>query len=215
MRRDIAGLRLRRRAAAVALAALTAGGAAGVAGCGSHAATGSAAAPVSASPRTAGSEREASSGKAGRNPLAHSRLRVLTTLDQARLCAALSTAEAARILGTRPQAPMYGRAAGLGIYCRWLAPGAAVTSTDELYVGISSVTDWSGAQAVSRLLHAASVKVDGRQALKAGPLPAMRWAQVDVALGGAHDPVAEYRAPTMAKALAMAQAATPHIISMG
>ena len=43
----------------------------------------------------------------------------------------------------------------------------------------------------------------------------MAWAQVDVALGGPGDPVAEYRAPTMPEALALARTATPHIISMG
>jgi hypothetical protein len=184
----------------------------GLAACGSQAPAGHRAA---ASPAASGSDREASSGKAGHNPLAKSRMRYLTTLTQARLCAVLSTAEATKILGSAPQAPLYGQETGLGIYCRWLKRGAAGLSTDELYVGISSIIGWSGAQAVDKLLRAQSVQVGGRPALTAGPLPAMQWAQVDVALGGADDPVAEYRAPTMAEALALARAATPHLESMG
>jgi hypothetical protein len=215
MRRDIAGLRLRLRRPPAALAVLAAGlavGMTGLAGCGSQGGTGHAAA---ASAAASGSDREASSGKAGRNPLAKSPLRILTTLSQAQLCAALSTPEAIKILGSRPQAPIYGHEPGLGIYCRWPKRGAAALSTDELYVGISSIVDWTGAQEVDKLLHAKSVKVDGRVALAAGPLPAMEWAQVDVALGGPGDPVAEYRAPTMAQALDLARTATPHIVSMG
>ena len=167
------------------------------------------------SPAATGSAREASSGQARANPLASSPLKVLTTLSQAQLCAALSTSEATRILGSAPRAPVYGRSPGLGIYCRWPRRGAAGSGPDELYVGISSVMDWGEAQEVDKLLHAAAVVVDGRPALTAAPLPAMQWAQVDVALGGAGDPVAEYRAPTMTEALAMARAATPHILAMG
>jgi hypothetical protein len=225
MRRDTAGFRLRtlrlrtlrlrtrRRAAAPAvLAAALAVGVTGLAGCGSQGGTGHSGA-ASAAPT--GSDREASSGNATHNPLLKSPLRILTTLSQAQLCAALSTPEATRILGSRPAAPLYGRQSGLGIYCRWPKRGAAALSPDELYVGISSVVDWAGAQEVDKLLHAKSVRLDGRAALTAGPLPAMEWAQVDVALGGPGDPVAEYRAPTMAEALDLARTATPHIISMG
>jgi hypothetical protein len=211
MRRDIAGLRLRRGLAAALAAVL----AAGLAGCGSSGGTAAHGTARSASPAATGSDRQASSGQPARNPLAHSRLKVLTTLTQAQLCAALSTAEATAILGSAPQAPRYARLPGEGIYCRWLKPGAAALSTDELYVGISAVVDWAGAQQVDKLLHATAAKVGEYPALAAGPLPAMQWAQVDVALGGSGDPVAEYRAPTMAQALALAKMATPHILSMG
>ncbi|HEY2287503.1 MAG TPA: DUF3558 family protein [Streptosporangiaceae bacterium] len=212
MQRDIAGLRRGPGRPAAVLTA-TAMLAAGLAACGSQASAGRH--PAAASATASGSDQEASSGKASHNPLAKSPMRILTTLDQARLCAVLSTAQATRILGSAPQAPLYGKEPGLGIYCRWPAKGAAGLSTNELYVGISSIIDWAGAQAVDKLLKARPVTVDGRPALSAGPLPAMQWAQVDVALGKAGDPVAEYRAPTMAKALAMAQAATPRIESFG
>jgi hypothetical protein len=217
MRRDIGGLRLRLRRPPAALAVLVVGLAVGMtgglAGCGSQGGTGHRAA--TASPAAGGSDRQASSGQAAGNPLAKSRLKVLTTLSQARLCAALSVSEATSILGSEPRAPLYGAEPGRGVSCRWPKRGAAGLGTDELYVGISSTVDWAAAQQVDKLLQATSVQVGGRPALTAGPLPAMEWAQVDVALGGPGDPVAEYRAPTMAQALALAEAATPHIVSMG
>jgi hypothetical protein len=43
----------------------------------------------------------------------------------------------------------------------------------------------------------------------------MIWSQVDVALGGTDDPVADYRAATLAQALRMATTATPHLLAMG
>ncbi|MGH3277022.1 MAG: hypothetical protein ACRDNZ_22180 [Streptosporangiaceae bacterium] len=195
------------------MAVLTALLLAGLAGCGSR--PGASPASTATPAASVKSQREASSGKAGQNPLARSPLRILTTLSKAQLCATLSSDQAVRILGAPVQAPTYGRQAGLGSYCLWLRRGATGLSPDELYVGISSSIDWTGAQQVDKLLHATSVQVNGHPALTAGPLPAMRWAQVDVALGGPHDPVAEFRAPTMAKALGMARAGTPHILSMG
>jgi hypothetical protein len=76
--------------------------------------------------------------------------------------------------------------------------------------------NWTGAQAVDKkLLHTTPVRVDGRAGLAAGVQGKITWAQVDVALGGPGDPVAEYRAPTKAKALALARAATPHILALG
>jgi hypothetical protein len=211
MWRELAGLRLRLGLAAAVTAAL----AAGVAGCGSQGGT-AGQSTATASPAATGSDREASSGQAGHDPLARSRLKVLTTLAQAQLCAVLSTAEATRILGAVPQVPRYSRAPGhLGISCRWLKRGVPAVSTDELYVGVSAIIDWDGAQQADKLLHATPVTIGGHPALKAGPRRATQWAQVDVALGGPHDPVAEYRAPAMAQALEMAQLATPHVLSMG
>ncbi len=213
MGREIAGLRLRLGVAAAVLAAL----AAGLAGCGSQGGTaGQGATPgrgtATASPAATGSDREAS----GADPLAHSRLKVLTTLSAAQLCAALSTAEATRILGSAPQPPQYTRApGGPGIVCRWRKRGVPALSTDELYAGISARADWAGAQQADKLLHATPVTIGGHPALKSGPRPAMPWAQVDVALGGPDDPVAEYRAPDLAQAVELAQTATPHILSKG
>jgi hypothetical protein len=213
MRRDIAGLRLRRGLTAALAAAL----AAGLAGCGSAGGTAAngASGSASASAAATGSDRQASSGHAARDPLAHSRLKVLTTLSQARLCSVLSPAGAAKILGAAAQAPSYAKLPNLGVVCRWLKQDVAVTSTDELYVGISATIDWAGAQQVDKLLHATSTRVGADPALTIARLPATQWAQVDVALGGAGDPVAEYRAPTLAQALTLARMATPHLLALG
>ncbi len=100
---------------------------------------------------TASQPRPASAGKS-RNPLAKSHLKVLTTLSPTRLCVAISPAQAQRILGTGVAAPAYGSAAGLGIYCRWPKRTAPLSTPDNLYVGISSVIDWAGAQKVDQLL---------------------------------------------------------------
>jgi hypothetical protein len=59
------------------------------------------------------------------------------------------------------------------------------------------------------------VSVAGHPALLATRPGVGTRAQVDVALGGGNDPVAEFRAPTMASARALARAATPHIIALG
>lgn len=209
MRRDMAGLRRQ----AAGLAALTLVLAGGLAGCGSTGQRSPARAAGTPS-ASASQPRPASAGKSS-NPLDHSHLKVLTTLGATKLCAVVSPAQAQRILGTSVAAPAYGSAAGLGVYCRWLKRAAPLSTTDALYVGISSVIDWSGAQKVDELIKARPTTIAGHPALAGGPLRAVPWAQVDVALAGPGDPVAEFRAPTMAMARALATAATPHILSMG
>jgi Protein of unknown function (DUF3558) len=213
MRRDIAGSRRQPGRAAAAAAALAVVLAGGLAGCGS-AGHGAASGTSSAASAAASQPRPASAGKS-RNPLDSSYLKVLTTLGAARLCAVISPVQARQILGTDVAAPAYGRAAGLGVYCRWLKRAAPLSTTDNLYVGISAVIDWADAQQVDKLISARPTTIDGHPALAGGPQRAMTWAQVDVALAGAHDPVAEFRAPTMAMARALATAATPHILAMG
>jgi hypothetical protein len=175
-----------------------------LAGCGS---SGGGTAGATASPTSAGSSPGDS--------LALSHMKVLTKLKQAQLCGVLSASEAARILGTAPAAPLYANRRGLGITCQWIKRGAGATSADQLYVGISTIINWTGAQAVDKLLPAATVRIDGHPALGLDEQAKIGWAQVDVALGGGHDPVAEYRAPTMAGALAMAKAATPILLAQG
>jgi hypothetical protein len=209
MRRDIAGLGQRAGQQAAGLAAL----AVVLAGCGSagHGAPARTGGTASAS---ASQPSPVPAGKSS-NPLANSRLKVLTTLDASRLCVVISPAQAQLILGTSVAAPAYGSAAGLGVYCRWLKSSAPLSTTDNLYVGISSVIDWADAQKLDELIAARPTTIDGHPALAGGPLKAMAWAQVDVALAGPHDPVAEFRAPTMAMVRALATAATPRILSMG
>jgi len=186
--------------------------AAGLAGCGSGAAHPGGG--TSAAAGRSGSQQQATARRPA-DPLASSPLRVLTTLDGARLCSVLSQAQARRIMGTTVQAPVYGKVSTLGIHCRWIRPGTAGLGPDELYLGISTVLDWADARQADKLLQARHAGVDGHPALAAGPLRTMAWAQVDVALGGAHDPVAEFRAPTMAEAMVMARDGTEGVLARG
>jgi hypothetical protein len=220
MRGDLAAIR---PAAAVAAAVLAAA-AVSVAGCsssGGSAAGGSGSStPSAAASRIAAlpssSTNEASGGSPGSaGPLAKSRMRVLTKLKKPQLCGLVGPAEAAKMLGTRTAPPVYANRLGLGITCQWMKKGQDPTGADELYVGISSIIDWTGAKEVDKLLHTTAMTVVGHPALAAGKQGKIAWAQVDVALGGDNDPVAEYRAPTLTGALALARALTPRIAAMG
>jgi hypothetical protein len=214
MPRKIAGIR---SVSGLTAATLTVLGVS-LAGCGSSGAASSASSSsASASPAAGGTA--AGGTAAGSSPggaLALSHMKVLTKLKSAQLCGVLSAAQAARILHAKTAAPVYASRPGLGITCQWIKRGAGAASADNLYVGISTVISWTGAQALDKkLLRTRVVRIDGHPGLAAGQQARLAWAQVDVALGTAHDPVAEYRAPTLAIALAMAKAATPHILAQG
>lgn len=153
-------------------------------------------------------------GGSATDALALSHMKVLTMLSRSRLCSVLSSRQAARIL--RAQAhEVYTHRSGVGVTCQWIRSGGSRLGVHQLYVGISATINWTGAQAVDRLLRSQRLTVDGHHALAATRRGNSAWAQVDVALGGDHDPVAQYRAPTMAEALALARAATPHILALG
>jgi len=200
MRPTIAGIRLFSGLAAVAVTAV----AVTLTGCGS---AGSGAAAPAGTP---------AAGSTPGDSLALSHMKVLTKLNQAQLCGVLSAAQARRILGAKAARPVYAKVNKLGISCQWLKKEGGALTASSLYVGISSVVNWTGAQALDhRLLRTTPARIDGHPALAAGVQGKVSWAQVDVALGGAHDPVAEYRAPTAAEALALARAATPHILALG
>jgi hypothetical protein len=204
MPRRIAGIRPASGLTAAAMTVL----AVSLAGCGSSGAA------SSASQSSAPASPAAASTPSGALALSH--MKVLTKLKSAQLCGVLSAAQATRILHKLTAAPVYANRLGLGISCQWTKRGADAASADNLYVGISTVVDWIGAQALDKkLLHASAVRIDGHPALAAGQQAKLTWAQVDVALGAGHDPVAEYRAPSMAIALALAKAATPHILAQG
>jgi hypothetical protein len=206
MRREIAGARSVPGLATAAAAALIVG----LAGCGSSSGGSGASGGSSSAPTGSTSQAAAGSGA-----LAKSHLRVLTKLKRAQMCGVLTTTTATRILGATPARPLYTSQKGLATACEWIKKNASPTSPDELYVGVPMTVDWAGEQAKDKALHAKSAKVAGHQALTITPQKRLPWAQVNVALGGAHDPVVEYRAPTLAKALALAKDATPHLIAMG
>lgn len=180
-----------------------------VAGCGAGGAKNG------ASGQPSGLTRQAIAHKAAEYSLAKSHLRVLTTLGRTQLCHVLTTAEAISILHARTARPVYTRHPGVVITCQWIRHGQGRVSGQQLYVGISASINWTGTQGVDRAMHSRPVTIDGHHALAVARRGAVTWAQVDVALGGADDPVAQYRAPTMAAAQALARAATPHIIALG
>lgn len=219
MRGDLAGIRPAAGLITAALAAL----AVGLAGCGSSGpAAGQAArsaAPAAGSSSIAalptGSASQASDNAHGSGELARSRIRVLTRLSKAELCG-MTPGEPAKLLGAPTEPPVYARQGGPGITCQWVRRGATASGATELYVGISSSISWTGARAVDhKLLRTRPVTVAGHPALAAAPQGNVTWGQVDVALGGSDDPVAEYRAPTLAIAMALAQALNPRIVAMG
>ena len=215
MRGDLAGIRPAAGLVTAALAAL----AVGLAGCGSSGPAagqaGRSAAPAAGSSSIATLPSQAADNAHGAGQLARSRMRVLTRLTKAELCG-MTPGEPAKLLGAPTEPPVYASQGGLGITCQWVRKGATASGTTELYVGISSVISWTGAQAVvHKLLRSRPVKIAGHPALAAAPQGNITWGQVDVALGGNDDPVAEYRAPTLAIAMALAQALNPRIVAMG
>jgi hypothetical protein len=146
--------------------------------------------------------------------LASSKLIGLTKLSKAQLCGTLSASEAAQILGASTSAPTFANRLGLGVTCEWIEPGSTGGSSyGELYVGISTIIDWQGTQAIDKLLSASPTTIDGHPALQADKSAINNYALVHVALGGDHDPVVEFRAPTLAMATKLAQMATPRILA--
>jgi hypothetical protein len=164
---------------------------------------------------TSGAPSRKLAGGSTTDALALSHMKVLTTLSRSQLCSVMTPRQARSILHARTYAPIYTHRRGVAVTCQWIRRGSSRLSIQELYIGISATINWTGTQEVDRLLHGQPVRVDGHHALVATRHGRAAWSQVDVALGGAHDPVAEYRAPTKAGALALARAATPHILALG
>ncbi len=135
----------------------------------------------------------------------------LTKLAKGQLCGVLSGSEAAQILGTATIAPQYANRLGLGVTCEW---SKSSDSSTELYVGLSTIIDWRGAQAIDKLLKTTPATIAGHPAVEAGPQGVNDYALVQVGLGGDHDPAVEYRAPTLAIAVKLAQTVTPRLLAL-
>jgi Protein of unknown function (DUF3558) len=202
MRSEITRIRPVLAAAAGALAVA-------LAGCGSSgtgASSGGASGSASSAPQALSTPSDS---------LALSHMKILTKLSRAQLCSVLPAARAARILHAATAPPVYARRAGVAVTCAWLRKGAGKASNQQLYVAIPTTISWTAAEAVDKALRSRALKIGGHPALAISRHGKVSWAQVDVALGGLHDPVADYRAPTMAGALELARAATPHILALG
>lgn len=136
----------------------------------------------------------------------------LTKLTDAQLCGTMSTTEASGIIGTQTGSGQFTNTLNLGIICEWQVGGS---SDKELYVGISTVIDWAGAQAVAQLLKPTAITIDGHAALGAPPQgTVLDYADLDVAVGAAHDPAVEFRAPTLDEAKALATLVLPRLLAL-
>jgi hypothetical protein len=188
--------------------ALAAGGlAVALAGCGSSgASSGQASESASSAPQALSTPSDS---------LALSHMKILTRLSRSQLCSVVPTAKADAILGVATGSPVYARHKGVAVTCAWIKRGASKLSNQQLYVSIPATISWTAAEAVDKAMHSRTTTVGGRKALVITRHAKSGWAQVDVALGGKNDPVADYRAPTMAGALELARAATPHILALG
>jgi len=132
----------------------------------------------------------------------------LTTLSDSKLCSVLSASEASGILGAAASPGKFQNTLGLGITCEWQA------GSDQLYVGVSTILDWKDAQAIVQLLKPTATTVDGHPALGANPGAHTTYADLDVAVGAAHDPAIEFRAPTLDAAKSFATVAMPRLIAL-
>jgi len=135
----------------------------------------------------------------------------LTALTDTQLCGTMSTSEASAIIGKQTGDGQFTNTLGLGIICEWQVGG---DSDNELYVGISTILDWQGAQAIAQLLKPTSLTVAGHPAVGAEPDSTLNYATLDVAVGAAHDPCIEFRAPTLDEAKALATLVMPRVIAL-
>jgi hypothetical protein len=143
--------------------------------------------------------------------LAASKLKVLSTLDQSKLCGLLHGDEPAQIMGSAAAPARYLNTLGLGVVCLWTTP----TGGDGLYIGISTALSYSEAKAAGVPLHATSGTIDGRPAVLTPRGAFDDYYTVQVALGGDGDPVVEYRAPTADAASKLAKTVTPRLVALG
>jgi hypothetical protein len=146
--------------------------------------------------------------------LTSSKLYFLTKLPEAQLCGLLHDGEPSSILGAATSPPVYEDFASLGNICTWTRAGAGSLSQDQLYIGVSPALDWQGVQRLDAPYHVSATTIDGHPALAAGPGANIGWAQLDVATGGAHDPVVEFRGPSMGIATSLATLVTPRVLGL-
>jgi hypothetical protein len=200
-----------------ALAILIAGGAAivGVAGC-STGSGGTAGSPAALSPSASPPSTPASTPSTPPPSsipivaLKKSKLFYLTKLSKAQLCGLLPGKEPAQILGAPAGPATFENALGLGVVCFWNKSGGS----GELYIGISTVFPWRGAQPVDKFLGDKPATVDGHPADAGRPNSKVSYATVHVDTAGPNDPAVEFRAPTLAAALKLAELVMPRLLTI-
>ena len=153
---------------------------------------------------TAASSTTSASGQSA------AKLKVLTTLDQSKLCGLLHSGEPAKIVGGPTAAARYLNTLGLGIVCEWDTPVGGTGA----YIGISTSTDFDTATQTDKALATTTGTVAGHDALFVPRGPFNPYFTVQVALGGPHDVYVEYRAPTAAAAATLAKTVTPRLLAL-
>ena len=142
-------------------------------------------------------------------PLKKSKLFYLTRLSAAQLCGLLHGGEPAAILHGSAGPATFANALGLGVVCSW-----SKSTGGELYIGISTLFSWRDAQPIDKLAGDKPTTVDGHPADAGPPNSRTSYATVHVATAGLNDPVVEFRAPTLAAALKLAQIVMPRLLAI-
>jgi len=143
-------------------------------------------------------------------PLKKSKYFYLTKLSQAQLCGLLHGSEPSAILGSPAGPASYLDTAGPGVVCTWSKAGGG-----ELYIGISTIFPWRGAQPIDKFAGDKPTTIDGHPADAGGPNGHVPYATAHVAIAGLNDPVVEFRAPSRATVLKLARLVLPRLLAIG
>lgn len=142
-------------------------------------------------------------------PLKKSKFYFMTKLSQAKLCGLLHGGEPAKILSSPAGPATYANTLGLGVVCTWSKSGGG-----ELYIGVSTIFPWRGAQSIDKFAGDKPTTVGGHPADAAGPNGHAPYATAHVAIAGLNDPVVEFRAPTRAAVLKLASLVLPRLLAI-
>ncbi len=213
MPRDLTAGQARAVVAAVAVAVI---GLAGCSGGSGSAAPGSpsptrAHASPSQSPAASPTESATPEASVPIVPLKKSKFYFMTKLSRSRLCGLLHGREPSSILGSAAGPASYVNTLGLGVVCTWSKAGG----TGELYIGISTIFPWRGAKPIDKFAGDKPTIIDGHPADIGKPNGHVPYATAHVAIAGLNDPVVEFRAPTRAAVLKLAQAVVPRLLAIG
>jgi hypothetical protein len=197
-------------AAAIAAGALVAG-LAGCSGSSGGTAGGTPSSPATSAPSpsaTTSQPQPSPSATPPVIPLKKSKFFYLTKLSQAQLCGLLHGHEPSAILHSPAGPATYANTVGSGVDCAWSGSGG------ELYIGISTVFPWRAAQLIDRTFGDKPATIDGHPADAGGPKSPAPYATAHVAIAGLNDPVVEFRAPTKAEVLKLAQTVLPRLLAI-
>jgi hypothetical protein len=143
-------------------------------------------------------------------PLKKSKLFFLTRISRAQLCGLLHGSEPSKILRSSAGPATFANTLGLGVVCTW----SQSAGSGELYIGISTLFPWRGAKPIDKFSGDKPTTVDGHPADAGPPNSRISYATVHVATAGLNDPVVEFRAPTLAAALKLAQLVVPRLLAI-